>query len=162
MKTKLKFSIFLSGNNPRVLSTLKFLILLLNALKFHLKLLNFQNQKKNVKKTQVGVLIVDVSEVKLSGEAKQNNLPPECGQLIEVGVTSYGHKWVTNGFYVISGLLDRKWMEQRDRALADKQEHEDVIAPGISIGSNLKRLSERRTDIFGVGAEETQIGKKVS
>ena len=52
-------------------------------------------------------------------------------------------------------------MEQRDRALADKQEHEEVIAPGISIGSNLKRLSERRTDIFGVGAEETQIGKKV-
>ncbi|XP_064644330.1 splicing factor 3A subunit 1-like [Lineus longissimus] len=63
--------------------------------------------------------------------------------------------------HVRIGLLDRKWMEQRDRQLADKQEHEEVIAPGISIGSNLKRLSERRTDIFGVGAEETQIGKKI-
>jgi hypothetical protein len=26
---------------------------------------------------------VDVSEVKLPGEAKQNNLPPECGQPID-------------------------------------------------------------------------------
>jgi hypothetical protein len=29
------------------------------------------------------MLIVDVSVVKLSGEAKQNNLPPECGQQID-------------------------------------------------------------------------------
>jgi hypothetical protein len=29
------------------------------------------------------MLIVDVSEVKLSGEAKQNKLAPECGQLID-------------------------------------------------------------------------------
>jgi hypothetical protein len=27
--------------------------------------------------------IIDVSEVKLPGEAKQNNLPPECGKPIE-------------------------------------------------------------------------------
>jgi hypothetical protein len=27
-----------------------------------------------------GMLIVDVSEVKLPGEGKQNNLPPESGQ----------------------------------------------------------------------------------
>jgi hypothetical protein len=27
--------------------------------------------------------IVDVSEVELPGEAKQNNLPPECGQSID-------------------------------------------------------------------------------
>jgi hypothetical protein len=31
------------------------------------------------------MLIVDVSEVKLPGEAKQNNLPPECGQPIDAG-----------------------------------------------------------------------------
>jgi hypothetical protein len=30
-----------------------------------------------------GMLIVDVSEVKLPGEAKQNNLAPECGQPID-------------------------------------------------------------------------------
>jgi hypothetical protein len=31
----------------------------------------------------VGMLIIDVSEVKLPVEAKQNNLPPECGQPID-------------------------------------------------------------------------------
>jgi hypothetical protein len=31
------------------------------------------------------MLIVDMSEVKLPGKAKQNNLPPECRQPIEVG-----------------------------------------------------------------------------
>jgi hypothetical protein len=30
------------------------------------------------------MLIVGVSEVKLPGEAKQNNLPPKCGQPIDV------------------------------------------------------------------------------
>jgi hypothetical protein len=29
------------------------------------------------------MLIVDVSAIKLPGEAKQNNLPPECGQPID-------------------------------------------------------------------------------
>jgi hypothetical protein len=31
------------------------------------------------------MLIVDMSEVKLPGEANQNNLPPECGQPIDAG-----------------------------------------------------------------------------
>jgi hypothetical protein len=31
-------------------------------------------------------LIVDVSEVKLPGEMKQNNRPPKCGQPIDAGV----------------------------------------------------------------------------
>jgi hypothetical protein len=30
-------------------------------------------------------MVVDVSGVKLPGEAKQNNLPPECGQPIDAG-----------------------------------------------------------------------------
>jgi hypothetical protein len=30
-----------------------------------------------------GMLVVDMSAVKLAGEAKQNNLPPECGQPID-------------------------------------------------------------------------------
>jgi hypothetical protein len=34
------------------------------------------------------VLIVDVSEFKLPDEARQNNLPPKCGELIDGGVTS--------------------------------------------------------------------------
>ncbi len=60
------------------------------------------------------------------------------------------------------GLLDRRWIEQRDRQMSEKRDQEEVFAPGSSIGSNLKRLAERRTDIFGHGAEEAQIGKKVS
>ena len=38
-----------------------------------------------------------------------------------------------------------------------------LITPssGMSIGSSLKQLAERRTDIFGAGDEETMIGKKI-
>ncbi len=35
----------------------------------------------------------------------------------------------------------------------------EVFAEGVQIGSSLKHLAERRTDIFGV--EETIIGMKV-
>uniref|UniRef100_A0A0B7ASQ4 Splicing factor 3A subunit 1 n=1 Tax=Arion vulgaris TaxID=1028688 RepID=A0A0B7ASQ4_9EUPU len=59
------------------------------------------------------------------------------------------------------GLLDPKWMEVRQRSLADKADQEEVFAPGSAIDSNLKQLAERRTDIFGIGTEETQIGKKI-
>lgn len=59
------------------------------------------------------------------------------------------------------GLLDPKWIEQRDRAIQERREQEEVYAPGSAIGSSLKQLAERRTDIFGSGIEETQIGKKI-
>ena len=32
---------------------------------------------------------------------------------------------------------------------------------GVHIGDTLKQLAERRSDIFGVGAEETLIGRKL-
>lgn len=32
---------------------------------------------------------------------------------------------------------------------------------GVDIGSSLKHLAERRTDIFGAGDEETGIGRKI-
>ncbi|KAL5965803.1 Splicing factor 3A subunit 1 [Taenia solium] len=57
------------------------------------------------------------------------------------------------------GLLDPKWLEQRDREIREKREQEHVYAPGALIDSNLKQLAQRRSDIFGVGSEETQIGK---
>ncbi|XP_025079375.1 splicing factor 3A subunit 1-like [Pomacea canaliculata] len=59
------------------------------------------------------------------------------------------------------GLLDPKWMEDRQRSMAEKQEQEEVIAAGSDIDISLRQLAERRTDIFGVGTEETQIGKKI-
>ena len=36
-----------------------------------------------------------------------------------------------------------------------------VFAAGTAIEASLKQLAERRTDIFGVGDEETVIGKKL-
>ncbi|XP_033638833.1 splicing factor 3A subunit 1-like isoform X2 [Asterias rubens] len=58
------------------------------------------------------------------------------------------------------GLLDPRWIEQRDRQ-KEKQAQEEVFAPGMAIEESLKLLAERRTDIFGEGDVETQIGKKL-
>ncbi|KAJ3603644.1 hypothetical protein NHX12_028389 [Muraenolepis orangiensis] len=57
------------------------------------------------------------------------------------------------------GLLDPRWLEQRDRIIRERQIEDEVFAPGQDIQSSLKQLAERRTDIFGV--EETAIGKKI-
>lgn len=85
------------------------------------------------------------------------------------------------------GLLDPRWVEQRDRQIQEKMNQETVYAPGkepymyfylihskknlenkilmiclgAAIEASLKQLAERRTDIFGVGDEETAIGKKI-
>ncbi|XP_019872395.1 splicing factor 3A subunit 1 isoform X2 [Aethina tumida] len=59
------------------------------------------------------------------------------------------------------GLLDPRWVEQRDKQVADKMNQETVYAAGSAIDASLKLLAERRTDIFGVGDEETAIGKKI-
>jgi splicing factor 3A subunit 1 len=62
------------------------------------------------------------------------------------------------------GLLDPRWVEERDKHIAAKSNEEVVFAPGQSIESSLKHLAERRTDIFGVGeeaAQETGIGQKM-
>lgn len=59
------------------------------------------------------------------------------------------------------GLLDPRWVEQRDRAIQDKMQQDEVFAPGSAIESSLKQFAERRTDIFGFGDEETAIGKKI-
>lgn len=59
------------------------------------------------------------------------------------------------------GLLDPRWVEQRDKHTSDKMNQDTVYAAGSSIDASLKLLAERRTDIFGVGDEETAIGKKI-
>lgn len=79
------------------------------------------------------------------------------------------------------GLLDPRWVEQRDKQVTDKMNQETVYAAGkmiclifcgvyffndllflgSAIDASLKLLAERRTDIFGVGDEETAIGKKI-
>ncbi|KAF5399274.1 hypothetical protein PHET_06790 [Paragonimus heterotremus] len=59
------------------------------------------------------------------------------------------------------GLLDPKWVEQRDREIREKKEQDQVYAAGNLIDSSLKQLAERRTDIFGIGVDEIQIGKKL-
>ncbi|XP_011454449.3 splicing factor 3A subunit 1 [Magallana gigas] len=59
------------------------------------------------------------------------------------------------------GLLDPTWIKERQKSMKERQDQDEVYAAGSSIEDSLKRLSERRTDIFGVGIEETQIGKKI-
>ncbi|XP_055903860.1 splicing factor 3A subunit 1 [Eupeodes corollae] len=59
------------------------------------------------------------------------------------------------------GLLDPRWVEQRDKHTVDKINQDTVFAAGTAIEASLKQLAERRTDIFGVGDEETVIGKKL-
>lgn len=59
------------------------------------------------------------------------------------------------------GLLDSRWIEERERSLQEKMTQEEVYAPGTAIESSLKQLAERRTDIFGSGTEETEIGRKI-
>lgn len=59
------------------------------------------------------------------------------------------------------GLLDPRWLEQRDKHVTDKMGQDTVYAAGGAIDASLKLLAERRTDIFGVGDEETAIGKKI-
>ncbi|CAG9580098.1 unnamed protein product [Danaus chrysippus] len=63
--------------------------------------------------------------------------------------------------HVRIGLLDPRWLEQRDRAAAERSDRDEALAPGAAIEASLKQLAERRTDIFGVGDEETAIGKKI-
>ncbi|XP_059485983.1 splicing factor 3A subunit 1 isoform X2 [Neocloeon triangulifer] len=59
------------------------------------------------------------------------------------------------------GLLDPRWVEQRDKHINERMGQDTVYAPGTAIEASLKQLAERRTDIFGVGDEETAIGKKI-
>ena len=50
-------------------------------------------------------------------------------------------------------------MEVQKKQIADKKTQKEVFEEGMQIGSNLKLLAERRTDIFGM--EETMIGQKI-
>ena len=44
--------------------------------------------------------------------------------------------------------------------MAEKMQRTEVFAPGASIENSLRNMASRRTDIFGAGDEETDIGKK--
>ena len=58
-------------------------------------------------------------------------------------------------------MLDPRWLEQRQKEKKEREEKEDVLASGLNIEMNLKRLAEYRSDMFGSGAEEVLIGRKV-
>ena len=58
-------------------------------------------------------------------------------------------------------MLDPRWIEQRQKEKKEREEQEEVLASGFSIEKNLKRLAEYRSDVFGSGADEVIIGKKV-
>ena len=58
-------------------------------------------------------------------------------------------------------MLDPRWIEQKQKERKEREEQEEVLASGMSIEKNLKRLAEYRSDVFGSGAEEVLIGRKV-
>jgi len=58
-------------------------------------------------------------------------------------------------------MLDPKWIEQKQREKKEREDQEEVLAGGFNIEENLKRLAEYRSDVFGSGADEAVIGKKV-
>ena len=58
-------------------------------------------------------------------------------------------------------MLDPRWIEQRQKEKQERETHEEVLASGMSIEKNLKRMAEYRSDMFGSGVEEALIGRKL-
>lgn len=58
-------------------------------------------------------------------------------------------------------MLDPRWIEQRQKEKKDREDQEEVLASGVSIEKNLKRMAEYRSDMFGSGVEEAIIGRKL-
>ncbi len=50
-------------------------------------------------------------------------------------------------------------MEGQKKQVEEKRTQKEVFEEGMQIGSNLRNLASRRTDIFG--REETMIGQKI-
>ncbi|KAL3193304.1 hypothetical protein MRX96_046817 [Rhipicephalus microplus] len=48
------------------------------------------------------------------------------------------------------GLLDPRWVEQRDRAIQEKMQQDEVFAPGSAIESSLKQFAERSYGYFRI------------
>ncbi|CAI5442442.1 unnamed protein product [Caenorhabditis angaria] len=63
--------------------------------------------------------------------------------------------------HVRYNTVDSQYKEDRERHLGERSAEEPVLAVGADISRNLGQFAERRTDIFGVGGEQTQIGKKL-
>ncbi|CAB3405567.1 unnamed protein product [Caenorhabditis bovis] len=63
--------------------------------------------------------------------------------------------------HVRYNTVDSQYKEDRDRHLGERSAEEPVLALGADISRNLGQFAERRTDIFGVGGEQTMIGKKL-
>ncbi|PIC49711.1 hypothetical protein B9Z55_008232 [Caenorhabditis nigoni] len=63
--------------------------------------------------------------------------------------------------HVRYNTVDSQYKEDRDRYVGERSAEEPVLALGADISRNLGQFAERRTDIFGVGGEQTMIGKKL-
>ena len=73
--------------------------------------------------------------------------------------THYTHTHTHTYTHTHTGLLDPRWIEEKKKTIEERRMQEEVLAEGTNIGTSLKHLAERRTDIFGT--EETVIGMKV-
>lgn len=93
-------------------------------------------------------------------QVKQIQKPPTSDEYLISPITGERIQASKVAEHMRIGLLDPRWVEQRDKHL-EKVAQENVYAPGSAIEASLKQLAERRTDIFGVGDEEAAIGKKL-
>ena len=78
---------------------------------------------------------------------------------MRVSLTHAGESGCLSVCVTYAGLLDPRWREEKKKQVEEKKTQEEVFAEGMQIGTHLKYLAERRTDIFGT--EETMIGRKI-
>jgi splicing factor 3A subunit 1 len=97
-------------------------------------------------------IIVIAAKGRISNQSEEYLISPITGERIPASKVQE---------HMRIGLLDPRWVEQRDKHVHDRMGQDTVFAPGTAIEASLKQLAERRTDIFGVGDEETAIGKKI-
>ncbi|KAG2184239.1 hypothetical protein INT44_009254 [Umbelopsis vinacea] len=82
---------------------------------------------------------------------EQTGICPRCGQAIPMSEMDE---------HMRIELLDSKWKEQKQASEA-KLRDSNLLQEGTDVAKILKNFSGYRSDIFGSGAEETEIGKKV-
>ena len=104
-------------------------------------------------------LISPITGEKIAAEKMQEHL--RFGTCASILITTYVDRIIsfTVSSFLPPALLDPRWVEDTKKQIDGKKTKEEVFAEGVQISSNLKRLAERRTDIFGM--EETMIGQKI-
>ena len=89
------------------------------------------------------------------------NVAPKTHEMVKSSITGENVPVGKLSEHLRYSLLDPEHLQQRDRQIMDKMNQEQSLATGSDISQQLRQLAERRSDIFGSGAEETSIGRKI-